>query len=438
LSGPVLRLTYTSPDGAKIVTSLGSDYVFLRESGSKDHNRTILADFGLKRVMQLDEADKVFSNTSMYAMADFRFAESYNRRMLRGVLAKAKIVGGPIHPFFDQQELGIATPDDGIVEFTRTPTATGGLQFVVEGKLAAAFEPSAEPLSPAEVRALSRFLRNNFTLHPDMVAAILASKAVPKEIMYLEGMFEARKERRWQLQAVERTTATYPLTAEYRSDLRSSSMASKEPLRSLLPVMLEAIAGRYQNGPRSLDSFRAAEDDALAKGYVMQHFLLDSERALQYRSGVSACLEGNVLHEDCSRQQEIIDRWKGDAPTMALLQSFGLERSNPKDAIAQRNRIERAGLSNAYMLDLWNGDTILQTGVEGDAPALFALAIKGNPYVGGFYKDLGDVFRTGFQPDAAWLCYDLARALPGGEKAPVIDGLTKMETAIETRLPEFF
>jgi hypothetical protein len=151
-----------------------------------------------------------------------------------------------------------------------------------------------------------------------------------------------------------------------------------------------------------------------------------------------ACFRGNVLHEECSRGQEIIERWKKDAPTMALMQSFGLERSDPKAAIAQRNRIDRSGLESAYILDLWNADTILQTGVEGDAPALFALAIKRNPYVGGFYKDLGDVFRTGFEPDAAWLCYDLARLLPGGEGAPVVDGLARMETAIEKRSPEFF
>ena len=440
VQGPILRLVYDStvPDKARTTVEIGRDYVYVRQSEAGKPDRATLHDYALRRDIAIDGARRSFVNTSMYAMADFRFAEAYNRRVIRGALQAAKLSGAPVHPYFDLQETGIASPDDGPVAFDREHTKTGGLRFVVEGKTAAAYEPSSESLSQEETQGVLRFLRATVRLHPEMLSAIDAGRNLPQEIVTLEGMLDKRTERRWSLVSVERVQGTYPLAADYQSGLAASETEFAPSLKALLPLMLDAVAGRYRGGPRSLADYRAAQADALAKGNVLQHFLLDNEMLLQYRRGTGACLAGNVLHDDCSQQQEIVDKWKADAATMKVAQAFALEKQNPKEAIAQRNEVSRAGLSNAYMLDLWNADVMIQHNVGGDPVALFTVAIKGNPYVGGFYKDLGDAYRYSFQPAEAWLCYDLARALPGGQSSPVVDGISRMEGSIASRNPEFF
>ena len=433
-AGPVLRVVYQSaaPDQATMTAEIARDYVFVRRTEAGEPDTVALHDFALRRVIAIDDAHRAFANMSMYAMADFRFAESYNRRVLRGILRSAGIKA-LVNPYFDQQQLGIASPDDGPVEFKREPTAGGGLRFVVDGKTGAAYEPSAENLSADEMQGVMRLLRSSFQLHPEMLAAIAAGLKLPKEIVHTEGMADKRSERHWTLVSVERTQGAYPLPAGY-----GVTVSGGEQLAPLMPVMLDAIAGKSGGGPRSLADYRAAISDAKAKGNVLQHYLLDNEMYLQYRSGTMGCFNGNLLHEDCSQQQAVVDWWKADAVTLKLMQSLLLEKTNPEEAIAERNAIARTGLTDAYMLDLWNADTMMQSGKGGDPLPLFALAIKGNPYVGGFYKDLGDAYRIRFYPVQAWLCYDLARALPGAQSSPVVDGIDRMEATIASRNPEFF
>ena len=64
--------------------------------------------------------------------------------------------------------------------------------------------------------------------------------------------------------------------------------------------------------------------------------------------------------------------------------------------------------------------------------------MRGDPYVAGYYKDLGDLFRQSFEPAEAWLCYDLGRVLPGGPSAPVINTINGHEAQLAAKLPQFF
>jgi hypothetical protein len=90
------------------------------------------------------------------------------------------------------------------------------------------------------------------------------------------------------------------------------------------------------------------------------------------------------------------------------------------------------------MIDLWLGDAMTESGDIEGALSLIPNAVRGNPYIGAFYKDLGDAFERSFQPTETWLCYDLARALPAGDKAPVVDTIAKKEQFLETTYPQFF
>ncbi|MDE2182414.1 MAG: hypothetical protein KGJ78_05280 [Alphaproteobacteria bacterium] len=443
----VVRVVYDITPVAKDIPSqisadIGPDYVFVRRvfGGSKPP-QTDLYDYRLRRVISIDEAHHTFVNRSLYAMVDFRYVESFNRRGLRGMLGAAGLgkSGTDISsPYWDQQELGIVSPEDASVSADRKATPGGGVQFTVDGLNGGRFEPSAQSLSPVEMQGFTHFLRENATLHPLLVSAIAAGGKIPSEISLLVGHFSDRKAQTWHLVSAERLSASFPLSPDDTPVIIDDVNPLAEPLRSLLPTMMEAVASRYNGGPRSIADYRAALAKAFADGHILQHFLLDNEFQLQYGLGSMACLNGNPRHDDCSQQQDIVAKWKTDPSTMVLIEAFGLEQRDPKAAIEKRGSVPRDGLSNAYMIDLWNGDTMLQHGNLDGAATEIAKAIRGNPYVGGFYKDLGDVFGRSFEPVEEWLCYDLARALPGAGDMLVVDGIGKKEKYLEAKFPEFF
>ena len=90
------------------------------------------------------------------------------------------------------------------------------------------------------------------------------------------------------------------------------------------------------------------------------------------------------------------------------------------------------------MIDDFLANDLSEVGQNAEAMPLFANAIKGNPYLAGYYKDLGDAIRRTYQPDLAWLCYDLGRLIPGAADAPVISGVTTHEAMLARKYPEFF
>ena len=438
---PVLRIVYdtvTDAEAGRLIVDIAPDFVSVKKTSGKEAG-TVLYDFRLKRAISLDEAHHTFSNDSIYMMVDFRYIELFNRKMLRGVLGRlgvSKQLPQAQNPYWDQQSLSFLAPNDDKPIVDPKPTPHGGMEYLVDGTVAARFEPSAETLMPEEEKGFVRFLRNDGDLHPIVVDAILASGKIPAEIEARNVMGNKQTVSVWKLKSVERVTADYPLTADYQSDLPQAKLA--EPLRSLLPIMLQAVAGRYGNGPRSIESYRAALADALAKNATFPYYVLDNEFALQYGMGVMGCLGHRAEATDCADVPNIVQKYRADERTMAMINTFGLEQKDVKAALLQRQAISRDGLSDPYMIDLWLGDAMTESGDTAGALSLIPNAIKGNPYVGAFYKDLGDAFERSFQPMETWLCYDLARALPAGDKAPVVDAIAKKEQFLEINYPQFF
>lgn len=443
-TGPILRISYDTRSDAetgRLVVDIAPDFVFVRKLGAKETG-AVLYDFRLKRMISLDEIHHTFSNDSAYMMVDFKYSESFNRKMLRrvlGGLGVSKQLPQAQNPYWDQQSLGILVPNDDKAVVESKPTSRGGTEYLVDGKVAARFEPSTQTLSVEEKKGFARFLWTNDDLHPIVTDAILATGEVPAEVEARNVMGNKQTVTVWTLKSVERVTGGYPMPADYLSDLASPSQQLSEPLRGLLPTMLEAVSGKYNGGARSQESYRGALADALAKGNMFQYYVLDYELGLQYGTGVNACLNHWPSATDCSNAQDIARKLIADERTHAVLDTFELEQKGDfKNAIAQRSAISRDGLIDTYVVDDWLGNAMIESGDADGALSHIPIAIRGNPYVGSFYKDLGDVFERSFLPRETWICYDLARALPGGAKAPIVDGIGKKEQFLETKFPEFF
>lgn len=435
----VLRLTFSeSVDGAAahpVLADIAETYVFVKRP---DHS--VLTDYALKRVITVDDSKKTFVNLSLYAEAEQRYAEAYNRRFLRQMLTKIGVNTAPPdmrNPFWAQQELGVADPADGAVDIASAPVKGGGTKFTSAGEDVASFTPSDTSLSSAERAGFSRFLYGNVSLHPQIIEAVLASNAIPKELSYVTMGGGKRKSVRWTLSSVSRLTAIYPLEAGFANRLPDEDPSDPDgrAVASVLPVMLAAVSGKAP-GMNSLADYNSRIDNALKQGNQFQVFLTYLEMSLQYGKGAGICKPDQT--EKCHPSSVLADAVKKDSRAATLVQALAVEKSDPAKAIAMEQGIDRAGVSNGYVIDDFLGNTMADANRGQDAIPLLSNAVRGNPYLGGYYKDFGDLFRKSFRADLAWLFYDLGRELPGGSGAPVISIINGYEGFLEKKVPQFF
>ncbi len=432
---PILRITYAQSEDGKPAhlrrADIAADFILSDE----DEGR-LLVDYKLRRRIQIDVARHGFMNLSLFMMPDFRYLESYNRRMERGIVKKLGMPNPPpdlTNSFWTEQELGIVPAADEPASVAPSALPGGGMKYVADGIVAARFTPSAHALSAQEMKGFARYLRETAYLHPMVVQAIVDSGRVPQTLSFVRIQAGTKASFAWTLQSVERVTGSYPLPPDASPELLSADapQGDGDVLHDLIPLMLDAVAGRARGGPRSIADYQAALADALKSGRIAQHFVLYNEFTLQY---------GLHCGASCKLAPDVLAKWKADPRVHAWIESFSVESDghDPKRAIDMRERTDRGGISNAYMIDDWIGDAYTESGKPEKAIPLIANAIRGNPYIGGFYKDLGDAYNHEFDPVDSWLCYDLARALPGGSSAPVVDTLTKREDYLLAAFPEYF
>jgi hypothetical protein len=403
-----------------------------------------LYDFALRRMFSIDRTGRSFTNTALYAPLAFRVFEAQNRAALARMLDAAKLgtkAQSSSDPFWAASELGVPIPNQApTIEQRAQPD--GSLAFWYGGQEVARFTPSAVALSPDELKRLGSFLRYECALHPQIVAALLASGRLPRKLAFERRVGAKRTRVTYDLVSAEALDVSYPLPDDYRADLlpAKGGDAGIEEFRSLLPLMLEAAALRHGGGPRSVSDFEIAIDRALSTGNGFQAMLLALELQLQHGSSAADCATAPVP-QPCHSLREIGAAVRGDERARSFLAATRVEQveHDPGKAIELRRAIPRDDLASAYVIDDQIANAMTMKGLLGsETLSLFANAIRGNPYVPTFYKDLGDYFARQYRTDLAWLCYDLGRALPGANATPVLPSITDLEKRFVADFPQFF
>jgi len=418
-------------------TDIAPDFVFVKDTFS-----ATIFDYKLRRQIAIDSNHKTFGNISLYAMVDFREFESSHYRSQRDVLVKTGLPSSSVDirdPFWNQQEVGIVAPDDGPINFARL-VSPDGITFMIDGEDAGCYTPSTQLLSKEEMKGFARFVRETMNLHPMIVNDIVASGHLPSRISWLVINGANRTARTWHLISALQTSGTYPLDATYTPDLAPFISPARDgsEMEKLLPIMLSAVKSRLGEAARSPDEYMSAMSDALKRDAILQEYLLDSEFLLQYGNGTTACLNLLSTSTNCATAQDIADKWRHDSRTSAIIQSFETEKRDPKQAVAERDTIAHGDVADGYMFDIWAGKALAEAGDVKDALPRLSGGIQGNPYIGSFYKSLGDVYRREHAVYQAWLCYDLGRALPGETDIPNMRDIAKVEDDLFAHYPQYF
>jgi hypothetical protein len=430
---PGLEFVYTVKGGdapGTLTVDMAQDFTVV----SREPTKELIYDYALRRILVLDDGPHNFQNDSLYAMVDFYAAETYNRRYLRKLLsaAGAKTTTNTNDPFWVQSELHVMDPEDGVPTIGRRAGKDGSIHFSYDGKEVASYMPGTQALTKDQAAAFARFLRMTAVLHPTIIDDITASGHLPKTLAFTLSDMQKKRDVMWTFQSAVAVKDAYPLQSGAHPVPSLQDSGGDKVLASLIPVMQSAIAGTAP-GHKSAADFHAAIDAAMNKNQLFQATVLGFEFNLQYGEAAMDCAA------PCHSLKEVFTAAKADPRAQALVTS--LQPASPAEfetAIKTLTDMKRDDLSNPYMVDDFLGNILTEARRGDDALPFFANAIKGNPYVPGFYKDIGDAYREGFEPDAAWLCYDFGRSLPQSGTAPVLADMNAYEANLEQKYPQFF
>ena len=393
-----------------------------------------ITDYALRRVITLDDPSHSFQNTSLYSAVESRHAEAFNRRMQRQMLGQAKPAdqGAMLAPFWIQSQLHVTAAEDGTPKTDRRADAGGTVHFLYEGEEVASYTPSTHALTKEECAQLAKFLYFDAAIHPVIINDIVASARLPQRLSFKTVVLNKFSKAVWTLQSAVPVKAAFPLLAGSKV-VPPKFDGAAAVIAGLIPSMQAAMAGQAP-GRRSVEDYRAAIEAALAAKKPFQAVVLGLELSEQYGKQAAGCAKP----QGCPSLKDIVAAANGDPRTQILFKALGDGSPQKSDAIKALEAMKRNDLSNPYVLDEFLADDLAQTDRIDDALPLFANAIRGNPYLAGYYKDVGDLFRFQFQPDRAWFCYDVGRALPGGPRAPVIADINDYESELAKNYPQFF
>jgi hypothetical protein len=345
-----------------------------------------------------------------------------------------------LKPFWIESQLGIADGDRKRPAIAAETLPDGAIRFRAAGEEVALFAP--EPgvaLSAPQRRLFARFLSYRLPLHPEIVAAIAATGLLPRRLVLVTVAGEDRQPAALVLQRADLVDGDYPLSSTLAPLVASDAGEDPEAvaMRILMPMMYDAASGRLPVGPRPLAAYRRAIDDALQHQQGFEAALLIAEMTLQFGRGAGDCA---AMPSDapCRAPAEINRALAGDERAAELFRAQSLDRENPAQAVAQWRKLRREDVADGFVVDVFLASRLSLAGQRGEAAAAFAAALRGNPYLPGVYKDIGDHFLRGLRADYAWLSYDLGRVLPGRSGIDALSEIDRIERHLSLLHPELF
>jgi len=426
---PALELTYDVKGGSQpgtITLDLAPDFAIVTRD-----RELVIYDYLLRRLITLNDKAHSFTNMSLYGLVDVLVAETFNRRMQHQLLKGVNLSQGAalMDPFWVQSELHVMDPQDSTPSIDRRTDPNGSVHFLYGGKEVASYLPSKQVMTPDEAARLKKMLRYATQMHPIIIDDIGASGFVPQRLAFENPPMWKKPASEWTLQSAVPVRAVIPL----RPGDKPALPPLPDSVAPLIPVMAAAKAGQAPDH-RTVDDYRAAIEKSVGAN-PFQALVYALEASLQFGQQVLECPDTAKCHS----LKQVFQMAERDPRAAIVLRALSPHsKEELEQAIKELRAMKRDDLSNAYVLDDWLANSLVESGQVEPALPLFVSAIKGNPYMAGYYKDIGDAFRFSFQPDRAWLFYDMGREIPGSNAAPVVAQWNAYEAQLAQTHPEFF
>jgi hypothetical protein len=361
-------------------------------------------------------ANATFTDDSLYMDIGFRAMEFQNRIMLGSALQAGKVAVNPMEPALMEQLFSLSNPKgqttidqrhtDGVTEF-----------FWGKQKLMIVSDKTQE-LPPGYKAEYWRFLRYYAGGHPKIYAALSSLNGVPEKVTFV--LTNMGTETREITLTGIRGGADAPYSLEALAPAPRPDESPYGILKFLGPDAGARLAERAE-------STATARDAAFAKGQILDAFL--GNLAILIMTG-----DGAAMTAWASQHRDAI---QGDEAARSLTGSISpRDQAAAKKAVETLEELHKQSGSAGYMLDVFEGNILLNMrGGTGGADHLLA-ALKANPYLLGAWHDLGGYYYQSFEADKAWACWDAARKV--NPQHSMLKPVTEMENRLRTAFPEFF
>ncbi|XBQ15396.1 MAG: hypothetical protein ABL308_10545 [Oceanicaulis sp.] len=401
---------------------------------------TRLVDLAADRMLTVTE-DAVVS-TSLFAEVRRRL-DVYAGLSRGGSLEEIEFgPAGAFHRIWLESAMGVAGPEAGI---TSEDTATGfSASFDGETVFSASYSAGADsdcqaaPLPPTHQRGALALTRQNAPIHPQILAELEARDGFPCLIeyrIYSPDSPEGRTER-WVLTESGDGPGLPPLP-----DL-DALLPEAELLGAAGQTGMLAAAGEAGEAPAAADFFEAAA--ALrADGDLAGAFLVTMQETHHFGpcptqtvgSGRPACNEVRALtaegvgDPDFERVLEGSAALRsGDHARAVELLSAELDREGWAGAAAR--------ILVANELIAWGRDG-LQSRPDLDPAELLSESLQMDPFAPDAYWHLGRRYLAAGAPHAAFVLFDLGRALPGRQPTELLAQADALEARLAALAPEW-
>jgi hypothetical protein len=424
------------------VVTLAPSFSLIAEGG-----RRILEDHALCRTLVWTEGGHTVGNDSCYAAVSVRDFEIRNRVMMARILQAAKTPEAMADIALSEAELNIAAPGAKPLTVRKTPSGT---EYLAGKILVARVEGSAGALSAEEMHRLVRFFARDANLHPQARGGLAAGGQLPARIESNAG--SAAGEQVFTLSHLRRVEVDYPLPVGLPSSLAEAARTGSTP-RDLAVRRIAAVIA--EGAPRpSVEALVAAMRKAAADGHDLQAILLfmelSQEHADLFRSTdpaaralaaeAAALLRRQMSGAGASAFMQASDlagdsKMKGDRQAAARFlalshQMDGLDFGTFR-YVTYANLVAGAGDTKTW-------DPAIAKAMPANPADGFWLHIAAHPWAANAYKDVGDVYLTGYAMDQAWVAYDLGRAADPQWRVGVMPVLAKYEDGLRAAHPDFF
>jgi tetratricopeptide (TPR) repeat protein len=399
----------TGPKGGTeqfpVTVTLGRKYLSVDSQGSRQ-----IYDFERRRIYHLHLKDKTYDDVSLYSVLGFRAMELQNRLYIHSVLGGAQVASNTQPPALSEHLLSLTAPDENTV--IETADANGTTTYRWKDKDLLSVSDETRPLTDGYQADFWRYLRYTIGGHPKIYADLAKRTGIPAVLKTVQPEAGERHV------TLRLTGMTNPPDAPYSLDGFSRAAPKRQPFLTLQKIAGDAAA-RAEAAKRDRDAATAAGkmlDAALAHfTYALTTGDSGREWLMQMRDQVQADTDANALAASLSA--------KNAEEAEKAIQTLSALRAKSQSPYA-------------YLLDVFAANHQLALRHATDARQLFLTALAANPYLTGAWFDLGKLYYSTFETEAAWACWDAARTL--NPNHPFAKNIETMERQMVSDHPELF
>ena len=372
-------------------------------------------DFARRRMLRVDKPKHSYVEGSLYSRIGFDVAEFGNRMMLAKVLATLKQANNPMAPALTEHLMALSDPVNATVIDTRTVGTDTVYSWAKQPLMTVSQKTRDVPA--ATLGQYLRFLRYEVGGHPKILSAIERGGGVPERLTIVRSNMSVET-RTLTLQGIDERA-----DAPFSPEGYTRAMPEREPFTTL--KLLSSTPAADLNTRTT--ALRGERDAALAAGHVFDATLAN------FIIGLST----GEQDEGAAWLRSHIDQINAEQNMGRLMQSLEPhDEASARQAAETLAALKQVDNPHGYVLNIFEANVRASLKDEAQAEKLYFSALSVNPTITGAWIDLGNQYYRRFDAEAAWACWDAARALNPAH--PFLKSIDTMEQKLRVDHPEFF